>query len=302
MLNTRIKKQFVENIKGKVSFDRNFKERTYFKIGGPATAWVEPTDFKDLQHTLLICGNYEIPVFLFGSGSNLLVNDRGVNKVIIELSRPFFAKVRFHENLATVRSGAFLSSFINSAVKKGLGGLEFLAGIPGSVGGALAMNAGSAERGLGNFVDSLKAMDYLGSLKELKKKDLVFGYRESNLSDKIILEATFELKKSNLQALKKKFEEFLNKKRKNQNINYPNAGCIFKNPELSGRTAGQLLEEAGLKGKKIGDAQFSEKHANFIVNLGDARFNDVTRLIEIAQGLVKKKFDLWLEPEVKIIN
>lgn len=303
MISNTIKKKFSSSIKGRVYFDRLFKDYTSFRIGGPARIWIEPVDLQDLQNAIYICNKSRFPIFLIGNGSNLLVDDRNIRKAVIQLSPPFFKEIEFPgKNQVICGSGASLADLIEVSIRKGLGGLEFLAGIPGTVGGAVVMNAGSPTETVGKFVEWIRVMDYEGGLKELRKKKLQFGYRKSNLFDKIILQVGFRLRKSNPQLLRERFNKFLGNKIQTRQFRYPNAGCIFKNPASSKQTTGQLLESAGLKGKRIGDAQFSKTHANFIVNLGKASFQDVRTLMKLAQDTVKKKYNLWLEPEVKIIR
>lgn len=302
MINKKLKDIFRSAIKGKICFNRQLKDYTYFRIGGPASAWTEPVNLNDLQNILLICKRNKLPIFVFGGGSNLLVDDKGTESIVIRLSSPFFKKIDFHNNQIACGSGAGLRDLIRASIRKGLAGLEFLAGIPGTVGGAVAMNAGSPGESIGRLVERITAMDYRGRLIDLKRDRLKFGYRKSSLFNKIILQVHFRLKKSNPRLLEERFNKFLEKKRDTQKMDYPNAGCIFKNPSSSKRTTAQLIESAGLVGKRIGDAQFSKVHANFIVNLGKATSGDVKNLIRLAQDTVKERYNLWLEPEVRMIG
>lgn len=302
MSENRIKKELLSSVQGKLFFDKPLRDCTYFKIGGKARAWIEPVDSEDLKNTLSICKTLKLPVFLFGGGSNLLVNDQPIEKAVIRLSGPLFKKISFNKNRITCSSGVAISDLVRFSIKQGLGGLEFLAGVPGTVGGALAMNAGGGEKSIGKLVEWAKTMDYNGRIKEFGKDELQFRYRESNISGRIILEARFKLKKTSVRTLKERFHKVLSKKARGQELAYPNAGCIFKNPAFSTRTTGELIESVGLKGARIGDAQISELHANFILNLGKASFEDVRKLMKLAQSTVKRKYNLWLKPEVKIIN
>jgi len=302
MAKTNLKKILKASVRGKVYFNRPLRRYTYFRIGGPAKLWIEPLDLEDLKNALLVCNRFKLPILLFGSGSNMLIDDKGLRKAVIRLSSPFFRRIDFCGNILSCGAGAALSKVSVASIKKGLAGLEFSAGIPGTVGGAVAMNAGSPDKTIGESVEWVKVMDFQGRLKELKKQSLKFYYRKTNLCDKIILQVGFKLRKSNAHLLKRKFKMLLKKKNKTQEMALPSAGCIFKNPSFSKQSSGQLLESVGLKGERIGGAQFSSKHANFIVNSGKAKSSDVESLIKLAQRKIKKRYNLWLEPEVKIIK
>ena len=302
MIKKALKKEFSSSVKGALYFDKPLKEYTSFNIGGKAVAWIEPVDPDDLRNTLRTCRELKLPVFLLGSGTNLLIDDASIKKVAISLSASLFKKIEFNRNSVICGSGVLMSNLIRASQEKGLGGLEFLAGVPGTVGGAVLMNAGGAKKATGDFVKWLKVMDCRGNIKEITAEEISFGYRRSGLSGKIVLEAAFKLRKSDPKILKERFQTFLNKKIRTQELSYPNAGCIFKNPDCFEKSTGELLESVDLKGMRIGGAQFSKIHANFIVNLGGATFRDVRRLIKLAQRRVKKRYNLWLEPEIKIVN
>jgi len=299
-----LKKALKESVGGVVSFKERLKDHTTFNIGGTPLAWVEPESIEDLKRTLKIFSKTPIRLFLIGNGSNILVSDGRLDRAVIKLSAPNFKKLKLGDRFAICGCGHSLFGLIKACIEKGLGGLEGLAGIPGSVGGAIAVNAGtSKDNNIGNFIEWVKVMDYKGKkVSLLNRERLKFKYRDSNLSGYIILEAKLLLKKCNPKAAEKSYNKFLQRKLVIQDYRSPSAGCIFKNPKESRLTSGQILEECGLKGRRMGGAEVSIKHANFIINRENARFSDVIKLIKLEQDIVKKNFNIWLEPEIKIIR
>lgn len=245
---------------------------------------------------------YKIPVLVIGSGSNILVNDKGVDGVVVKLTAPCFRKIRFKSGLLEAGAGGLLSKLVRHTLDLNLSGCEFLSGIPGTVGGALVMNAGVSERvknvSIGNLVENVTAMDYNGNIKILHKRDIEFGYRKSNLSKYIILNARIRLRKKRKQEIRQRIKWYLDYRRSSQELSSPNAGCIFKNP--SGLSAGRLIDMCGLKGSHFGDARVSSKHANFIINKGEARAAEVLKLMDYIKVKVKQKFNITLQPEVRI--
>jgi UDP-N-acetylmuramate dehydrogenase len=239
---------------------------------------------------------------VIGAGSNILASDQGLVGLTLSLVLPYFKKINFRGNLVEVGAGCTLARLIQQALAWELGGAEFLVGIPGTVGGALAMNAGITERSktksIGDLVESVSAMDYNGSLKKIDRKDIRSGYRDTNLAKYIILSAKLKLKKQNQKTSIGRIEKYLSLRRANQDYAYPSAGCVFKNPR--GYSAGRLIDLCGLKGRRIGDAAVSLKHANFIVNLRQARAKDVLKLMGLLKKEVKNKFNIELESEIKI--
>ncbi|MCK4245151.1 MAG: UDP-N-acetylmuramate dehydrogenase [Candidatus Omnitrophica bacterium] len=285
-------------IKGKTKLAEPMKNHTSFHIGGAASIYVEPEDLEDLKKILFFIKEESFPFFILGGGTNILVKDTGFDGIII--SSKNFASLQIRGNKAMAGSGIKISSLLPPLAKKGLSGLEFLAGIPGTAGGATLMNAGSIELGIGNFVEKIETMDFSGRIKNIGKKSLDFSYRDSNLAKYFFLSRIeFRLKDEDTNVIKKRMKKFLKKKKQHQPIEKYSAGCIFKNPR--GLSAGKLIEEAGLKGERKGDAIISEKHANYIINSGRARAADVLFLIKKIQEVVSKKFRIKLEPEIKII-
>ena len=272
------------------------KKHTSFKIGGPADYFCIPKNLGELIEALRFAQERKMAVAIMGGGTNLLALDKGFRGLVIKLAGGL-NWIRRRGRLVYVGAGVYLPHLLLTLAQKGLGGLEFLAGIPGTVGGAVIMNAGAWGKEIGKFVKSVKVLNANGEEKVLEKKELGFGYRQSALQAGrfILAEVVLRLRKSQPRIIKKKMQEFLAKRRKSQPLGIPNAGCIFKNPP--GKFAGKILEEAGCKGMRVGDAQVSNKHANFIVNLGYARAHDVLKLMTKMQKAVKIK----LEPEIKIM-
>jgi UDP-N-acetylmuramate dehydrogenase len=284
--------------KFKIKLQEPLKNHTTFKVGGSARYFAEPKDIKALKLLLNYTKRYDIPVLIIGAGSNILVSDKGLDALVLRLSSPFFKKISFQGNHIKVGSGAMLSQIISSAQRRGLSGLEFLTGIPGTVGGALAMNAGIEKASIWNLVEEVTVMDYNNRIKNLSKEDIKFGYRKSSLSKFIILNAHLRLIAKEKREIINRIKRHINYRLKTQDISKPCAGCIFKNPK--GVSAGRLIDLCGLKGVKIGGAYISRRHGNFILNLGTATLADVLGLMDLAKKRVKKKFNINLEPEIII--
>jgi UDP-N-acetylmuramate dehydrogenase len=279
--------------KGRLLYNEPLSRHTTFRIGGPVDVWVEPKRPEDLMNFLEAAKSAKLPVMIIGEGSNLLVSDKGLKAMAIHLGDALGA-------------GMGLQGFIIKMIEKGFLGLEFMAGIPGTVGGAIKMNAGAGLKGpwISDFISRLRVCDYSGRARWVEKKDMKSGYRDSGLKDVIILEAEFNLKKEKhkKEDARKEYQRFLDEKKNRQDLSRPSAGCIFKNPKEHGSTAAQLIEGCGLKSQRIGGAVISEKHANFIVNSGNATFNDVIELIGLIKDTVFNRYGVKLETEIEIIG
>ena len=288
------------NLKGRIRLAEPLKNHTTFKIGGPAKFFIEPQDPNDLRLLLSLVKRYNLSLLVIGRGSNLLISDKGINGVVLRLNAPWFNKLSYKDNYLEAGSGALLSRVVLFAKGHGLSGAEFLVGIPGTVGGALAMNAGIAQdnRSIAELVESVTVMDYRGNRKILNKKDIRFGYRTSSLSKYIILSALIKLNRKNKEQINDKIKAYLKYRKLTQDLSKPSAGCIFRNP--TGNSAGRLIDLCGLKGKRIGDAGVSLKHANFILNLGKGSARDVCKLMDLIRKKVNNKFNINLTPEIKI--
>jgi len=285
-------------IKGKVRFKEPLKKHTTFKIGGPARFFIEPKDTRDLKLLISYARVHKIPILVIGGGSNILVSDKGVGAMVLKLNAPSFKKVSFDNNYLTAGCAVPLKQLIRIAAKRCLSGVEFLVGIPGTLGGALIMNAGAGCENIGHLVEDVRVLDYRGEVKVLEKKQIRFGYRKSNLAKYIILGAKIKLRKKSKKQINGAIKRNLEYRRLTQERAFPNAGCIFKNPLRE--SAGQLIDSCGLKGTRCKDAFVSLRHANFILNRGQASSDDVLKLMELIKKRVRQKFNINLEPEIKI--
>lgn len=273
---------------------------TWYGLGGPADYFIRPETVEQLGEVVQRCGENHIPMFLMGLGSNLLIGDEGLRGAVIKLDTKQFTKVEFEADGTglTAWAGAELSRLVLTCVEKGLSGLEPLTGIPGSVGGAVKMNAGGNFGDFGAVVESLTLMDNQGNVFEMSKPELVFDYRKTNITATFILNAKLNLSCADVEHIMRTVKEIWIYKKNSQPLNTKNAGCIFKNPR--GLSAGALIDRAGLKGLQIGGATVSDKHANFIISGKDCKSRDVMRLIDAIKDRVKEQFNTELELEIEI--
>lgn len=282
----------------KIKSNQLLKNKTTLKIGGKADFFSEPGNLKELRLVVNWAKKNKMPVFVIGAGSNLLVSDKGVKGLVIKLGSAYFKNITIKGNYLEAGSGAKLFQIIQFAKGKTLGGCEFLAGIPGTLGGALVMNAGCWGKCIGELVSEVEVLDHSGNIKTIKGKEIVFSYRKTNLGKYIILSAILKLKSSQRDAIIRNIKEYILKRHSSQGLTFPNAGCIFKNPQTL--SAGRMIDLCGLKGKSMGGALISNKHANFILNKGGAKSNDVLKLMRLIKARVSKRFKIKLEPEIKI--
>jgi len=274
--------------------NESLKKHTTFKIGGTADYFCVPRGVEELQEAIEFAEEHDLEIAVMGGGSNLLVLDRGFRGLVIKLAGGMNG-IRIDGSTVRVGAGAMLSRLTN------LGGLEFLAGIPGTVGGAVVMNAGAWGKEIAPYVKEVILIGRKGRKKVLSRKELGFKYRGSRLQNGkwIVAEVLLKLNKRDKNKIKEEIKHYLTARKIAQPLGIPNCGSVFRNPP--GKFAGKLIENAGCKGMRYGDAQVSEKHANFIVNLGDAKARDVIRLITAVQKAVKSRFHIALEPELKIM-
>jgi UDP-N-acetylmuramate dehydrogenase len=280
-------------------------ECTSFRVGGPVDYLGFPADLEALQKILKWCRQEKVAYFILGNGTNLLVKDGGIRGMAISLSRGFREGTELERSpkgsLIFIEAGEPLGKLLEFSCERNLTGLEWAAGIPGTVGGALFMNAGAFGGEMKDGLQSLRLMDGEGNVLEKGREELSFSYRSLELKKGwVILGGTFKLKAGNGQAIRSKMEEFLQKRMAKQPLNLPSAGSVFKNP--SRVAAGKLIEEVGLKGTRIRDAQISEKHANFIVNLGQARSRDILTLAEWVREKVFQEKGIRLEMEIQVVG
>ncbi len=285
-----------------VRYEEPLKNHTTFKIGGNCIALIEPREVSDIVEAIKICRENNIKFFVIGNGSNLLVPDEGYNGVIIKLKSEF-SMIKVEGESLIVKSGAKLSEVYPVAYENSLTGFEFASGIPGTIGGAIYMNAGAYGGEMKDIVESVEVLDLDNfELKELKNEDLDFSYRKSIIQRKnyIITSIKLKLKKGNKEEINAVYENLRDRRNSKQPLNFGSAGSTFKRPE--GHFASKLIEDAGLKGYHINDAWVSEKHSGFIVNKGNASFKEVMELIEYVQKVVFEKFGVKLETEVRILK
>ena len=284
-----------------VRYDEPLKNHTTFGIGGSCIALIEPREV-DIVETIKICRKNSIKFFVIGNGSNLLVPDEGYNGVIIKLKSEF-SKIEVEGDYLIVNSGAKLSEVYTVAYENSLTGFEFASGIPGTIGGAIYMNAGAYGGEMKDIVESVEVLDLDNfELRELKNKELEFSYRKSIIQRRNYIVTTIKLKlqKGNKEKINAVYEDLRERRNSKQPLNFGSAGSTFKRPE--GHFASKLIEDAGLKGYHINDAWVSEKHSGFIVNKGKASFKEVMELIEYVQKVVFEKFGVKLETEVRILK
>lgn len=285
-----------------VRYEEPLKNHTTFKIGGNCIALIEPREVSDIIEAIKICRENNIKFFVIGNGSNLLVPDEGYNGVIIKLKSEF-SMIKVEGESLIVKSGAKLSEVYPVAYENSLTGFEFASGIPGTIGGAIYMNAGAYGGEMKDIVESVEVLDLDNfELKELKNEDLDFSYRKSIIQRKnyIVTSIKLKLKKGNKEEINAVYEDLRDRRNSKQPLNFGSAGSTFKRPE--GHFASKLIEDAGLKGYHINDAWVSEKHSGFIVNKGNASFKEVMELIEYVQKVVFEKFGVKLEMEVRILK
>jgi UDP-N-acetylmuramate dehydrogenase len=275
-------------------------KHTWYGLGGPADYFLRPETVEQLKTVVQRCNENNISIHVMGFGSNLLISDKGLRAAVIKLEAKEFAQTQFDGEELTAWAGAELGALVLTCVRKGLSGVEALTGIPGSIGGAVKMNAGGSFGDIGASVESVTLMDGQGNIFEKSKPELMFDYRRTNITAKFILNAKLKLACAESEQIMRTVKEIWIYKKNSQPLNTKNSGCIFKNPR--GVSAGALIDRAGLKGLQIGGATVSEKHANFIIADKGCKSRDVMRLIDAIKQRVKEKFDIELELEIEIWN
>jgi UDP-N-acetylmuramate dehydrogenase len=284
--------------KGKVSLNEKLAPYTTFRIGGVADYYLEPVDLNDTENIMKYIQDKNIPYYLIGNGSNILISDEGLRGAVINLEKGF-SYLKHENGIIICGAGVKMAKFVDFCIQNNYSGVEMLAGIPATLGGALAMNAGAYGGETADYVSEVTIIKD-GNLRVLSKKECGFVYRNSNLKNSVITEAKFKLPAGKQEEISKIRKELLLKRNVAQPVEIPNAGCIFKNPE--GAYAAELVEKCGLKGFKIGGAIVSPKHSNFIVNADNASAKDVIELITAVKNKVKEKFGIELELEVKLVG
>ena len=288
--------------KDKVKYNEKMSKYTTMRVGGPCDCIVFPDEISKIKEVIDFCKNENITFFVIGNGSNLLVKDEGIHGVVIKLGHRF-AKIELDGEYILAYAGATMPALSQLAKKNSLKGLEFACGIPGTIGGGVKMNAGAYGSQISDILYEVTYMDEKEEIKTIKNKDCSFGYRKSIFTinpNYVILSAKFKLERGNIDEIENKMKENSLARKAKQPLEYPNFGSVFKRPE--GYFVGKLVDDAGLRGYKIGGAQVSTKHTGFIVNVDNATCKDVLDLIGYVQTTVYNKFNVKLTPEVIIIG
>ena len=272
---------------------------TWLGIGGPAQYFIEPDTPEQLAEVARRCRQNDVPLRVLGAGSNLLIDDAGVRGAVVRLRKGAFTEATFQsEGLLRAAAGADMGRLVLRSVREGLGGLECLTGIPGTVGGCLRMNAGGAFGDAGSAVETVEVMTEQGEVFTRTHDDLAFAYRSTNITSRFVLSASFRLAPDAPERVLRQVKEIWIYKRNTQPLGGRNAGCIFKNPR--GMSAGALIDRAGLKGHRVGGAHVSEKHANFLLADEGATAADVLKLVNVVRETVYKKSEVYLELEIEV--
>ncbi|CAI8733413.1 MULTISPECIES: UDP-N-acetylmuramate dehydrogenase [Bacillus] len=283
-----------------VKQDEMLKNHTHIKVGGKADVFVQPTTYTEIQQVVQYANKHNIPITFLGNGSNVIIKDGGIRGITLSLTH--ITDVTVNEQTIVAQSGAAIIDISRIALKHSLTGLEFACGIPGSVGGALYMNAGAYGGEVAYVLTKAVVMTKEGELITLSKDDFDFGYRKSIFANNhyIILEATFELENGVYEEIKEKMDDLTYKRESKQPLEYPSCGSVFKRPPNN--FAGKLIQDSGLQGKRIGGVEVSTKHAGFMVNVDNGTAQDYIDLIHFVQKTVKEKCGVTLEREVRIIG
>lgn len=300
-----MRRDFLEKIREVVGAERLYEaepmsRHTTFRVGGPADVLVCP-EYSELPQLIRLCRDCEIPYCVVGNGSNLLVGDGGIRGVVIELSKAM-ETVTIDGDYILAEAGALLSRVANLAADHGLTGMEFAAGIPGSIGGAVVMNAGAYGGEMKDIVESVTVLDREGTQKVLTAEQMEFGYRSSCVTEHgyTVMQSRLKLAAGDRDKIRQRMAELGEMRREKQPLEYPSAGSTFKRPE--GYYAGKLIMDAGLRGYQVGGAQVSEKHCGFVINRGNATAGDIRRLMKDVSDEVQRQFGVSLEPEVKFLG
>ncbi|MDF2546361.1 MAG: UDP-N-acetylenolpyruvoylglucosamine reductase [Anaerosolibacter sp.] len=298
--------EIYEKLKEKIQIEHirlqeMMRDHTSFKIGGPADIMVLPTTIEEVQHALLVCRENHVPYYVIGNGSNLLVRDKGIRGVVIKIAENF-SDIVIDGSRIKAQAGILLSVLSKKIMRESLEGFEFASGIPGTLGGAVSMNAGAYGGEMKDVVIGASVLDHNCNVIYLDREQLAFEYRNSLVQREgfIVLEVDIALQKGDYERIKEITADLTVKRTTKQPLHLPSAGSTFKRPP--GYFAGKLIEDAGLKGVRVGDAQVSELHSGFVVNVGNATAADVIHLIKLIQKVVRDQFEVELHPEVRIVG
>lgn len=304
---TELQEKLAHAITGKVLFDEPLSSYTTIRVGGPADILAFPSSVEEVQQLLLLADEAHLPVFVFGWGSNLLVRDGGIRGLVINLSEGLREITRLESDQGDrvqikVGTGIKIPGLLDKLIKEGLTGMEFMAGIPATIGGALWMNAGTPEGEIGQVVHSVTYLSKKGRLHTVLRKDCGFSYRHSDFpAGAVLVEAVLNLHRGDPEQIRSAIDAKKSRRVETQPLNLPNLGSVFKNPSKR-QQAGRLIEDAGLKSIRVGQARISAKHGNFIVNEGEAKAKEVLALIGLIKDKVKEKCHVRLETEVRVVG
>jgi UDP-N-acetylmuramate dehydrogenase len=283
---------------GNIAVDEPMSKHTWMKVGGPADFYIEPIDKQDLITIVNYFQEHQYTWLILGRGSNVLVSDEGIRGAVINVEQAL-SKIFIEHALVFAEAGVRLTKFVDFCIQNELAGVEMLAGIPGTIGGAVAMNAGAHHSEISDHLVEVEVIRN-GKARQVSKEQGQFSYRQSGFTSDVVLSASFMLHHGDKEQLSAKRREFILRRNDTQPLEYPNLGSMFKNPPNT--FAAKLIEQAGLKGKRVGDAQISEKHANFMVNLEHANAEDILKLIDLVKRTVLQNSGVQLELEVKMVG
>lgn len=299
-------KSFINEIeafadKGALILEEPLCNHTTFRVGGKADAFLSVRNEEQLRKAVLLCKEYDVPFLILGNGSNLLVSDDGYRGMVILVGKDM-SDITVDGNTIIAMAGATLGSVSQTAAKNSLGGMEFASGIPGTIGGAIVMNAGAYDGEMKMIVEEVRVLTQDGVILTLSNEELEFGYRNSRVKKEklIVLSVKLLLQPQKQELIYEKMNDFAARRREKQPLEFPSAGSTFKRPE--GMFAGKLIMDAGLRGYSVGGAQVSEKHCGFVINKGNATAKEIHKLIYDVQEKVKESFEVTLEPEVIFIG
>jgi UDP-N-acetylmuramate dehydrogenase len=284
--------------RGTIVLDEPLSKYTWMRVGGSADYYVEPTDRNDLIEIVRYFRQNSFPFVVLGRGSNVLVSDEGIRGAVVNLEGSL-SGLQLRGECIIAEAGVWLQKFVDFCIQNEFAGVEMLAGIPGTIGGAVVMNAGAHGGEIADYIAEVEVLRG-DTIQWVMKKEAEFSYRHSSFANDVVLSASFRLPKGDKEALAKKRKELILKRNETQPLDLPNSGSMFKNPPNT--FAAKLIEQAGLKGKRIGDAQISEKHANFIVNLGKAKASEIVQLLELARRTVYQNSGITMVLEVKLMG
>lgn len=271
---------------------------TWFQLGGPALYFAEPENAEQLSEMLAWATEESLPVKVLGSGSNILIRDEGIHALVVSLANPHFCEIKVDGNQVVTGGGAKLGRVVTTAVHAGLAGIEDLVAIPGTIGGALRGNAGTTKNDIGQWTKSVTVMTESGQVVERSGEEILFDYRKSSIDEPIILGATFQFEEEDPRQLAKRMQKMWIVRKSKQPMGHQCAGCIFKNPP--GLHAGELIDNSGLKGTRIGGVTVSDRHANFIIAEAECTASDVLRLIKLVHEQVEQRMGVELEQEIEV--